>query len=175
MTTILFGTVLIVLVVLALTALVMTVRGVVMPSHPAVLTVNGNTTFDVQTGQTLLNALHAHDVLVPSACAGKGTCGLCRVTVLDEDQTYRPTEIAHIDHAERRKGVHLACQVTLHHDMQVEAPQEWVGATTYTTTVHSVTALTPLIREVVLQLPEEVDAQIVARLLCAGHRPTLHA
>jgi NAD(P)H-flavin reductase len=56
----------------------------------------------------------------------------------------------------------LACQVTLRDDMQVEAPQEWVGATTYTCTVHSVTALTPLIREIVLQLPDEVDGTIVA-------------
>ena len=162
MTTILFGTLLIVAVVLALTALVMTVRNIVMPSRPAVLSVNGNTTFDVQTGQTLLSALHAHDVLVPSACAGQGTCGLCRVTVLDEGQSYRPVEIDHIDNAERRKGVHLACQVTLHEDMHVQAPQEWVGATTYAATVHSVKALTPLIREIVLQLPEDVDTEIVA-------------
>jgi Na+-transporting NADH:ubiquinone oxidoreductase subunit F len=162
MNVILFGTFLIVCVVLLLTAMVMVARGVLMPSQPAVLTVNGATDFDVRTGQKLLTALHDHDVLVPSACAGAGTCGLCRVTVLDEDQSYLPVEVAHLSNADRRQGVHLACQVTLRDDMAVEAPQEWVGATSYTCTVHSVTALTPLIREIVLQLPDHVDAAIVA-------------
>jgi Na+-transporting NADH:ubiquinone oxidoreductase subunit F len=162
MSVILFGTLLIVVVVLALTAMVMLARGILMPAHPAVLTVNGSNEFDVKTGQKLLTALHDHDVLVPSACAGAGTCGLCRVTVLDEHQGYRPVETARLSNADRRAGVHLACQVTLRDDMQVETPQEWVGATTYTCTVHSVTALTPLIREIVLQLPDAVDATIVA-------------
>lgn len=162
MSVILFGTLLIVCVVLVLTAMVMIARGVLMPSQPAVLTVNGSTEFDVKTGQKLLAALHDHDVLVPSACAGAGTCGLCRVTVVGEDQSHLPVEIAQLSNADRRHGVHLACQVTLRDDMAVEAPQEWVGATNYTCTVHSVTALTPLIREIVLQLPDDVDASIVA-------------
>jgi len=162
MSVIFFGTVLIVCVVLILTVMVMIARGVLMPSGPSVLTVNGATEFQVKTGQKLLAALHDHDVLVPSACAGAGTCGLCRVTVVGEDHSHLPVEIAQLSNADRRVGVHLACQVTLRDDMEVEAPQEWVGATSYTCTVHSVTALTPLIREIVLQLPDDVDASIVA-------------
>lgn len=162
MSAILFGIVLLVVIVLALTAMVTGARSVLIPSRAALLSVNGATTFDVRTSQKLLDALHDHDVLVPSACAGAGTCGLCRVRVLEENHTHLPVEAARLTPAEQRAGVHLACQVTLRGDSAVEVPQDWVGATTYPATVTSVRGLTPLIREVVLQLPDDADANIVA-------------
>ena len=162
MISILFGTMLIVAIVLALTMMVMIARQLLMPAHPAVLTVNGTELFDVRTGQSLLAALHDHDVLVPSACAGAGTCGLCRVSVSADGPSHRPVEITRLTAAERKAGVRLACQVTLRDDLAVEAPQDWIGATTYPCTVQSVTPLTPLIREIVLQVPDTVDLEVVA-------------
>lgn len=162
MSAILFGTLLLVLVVLALTAMVTTARTLLIPSREARLIVNGSDSYSVRTGQKLLEALHDHDVLVPSACAGAGTCGLCQVKVVEESHTHLPIEAARLTRAQQRDGVHLACQVTLRGDSAVDVPQDWVGATTYQSTVHSVRTLTPLIREVVLQLPDDADANIVA-------------
>ena len=41
----------------------------------------GEKPLEVEGGQTLLSALYANEVFIPSACGGKGTCGHCKITV----------------------------------------------------------------------------------------------
>ena len=82
MTEIVLGVLLLTAIILMLAIMVMVARSLLSPSHPAVLTVNGSSQFDTRTGGKLLSALHENGILVPSACAGAGTCGLCRVKIL---------------------------------------------------------------------------------------------
>lgn len=42
----------------------------------------GEKVMEVGGGQTLLSALYANEIFIPSACGGKGTCGHCKVTVI---------------------------------------------------------------------------------------------
>jgi Na+-transporting NADH:ubiquinone oxidoreductase subunit F len=162
MSVILFGTLLIVVVVLALTAMVMLARGVLMPAHPAVLTVNGTNEFDVKPARNFslpcmtMMCLCRRRVPEPGPVASAASP--CSTSIKATGRS-RPRDFPMPTGA---PGFIWPARSRLRDDMQVEAPQEWVGATTYTCTVHSVTALTPLIREIVLQLPDEVDATIVA-------------
>ncbi|MBT8455705.1 MAG: 2Fe-2S iron-sulfur cluster binding domain-containing protein, partial [Alphaproteobacteria bacterium] len=111
MTDIVFGSVFLILLVVGLSALVIAARAVLMPEHPSTLTVNGQTTIATQTGQKLLSALGDNGLLIPSACAGAGTCGLCRVRITDGGPDSLPVEAAKFTRAELRDGMHLACQV----------------------------------------------------------------
>lgn len=154
MTSVGFGVLLLVGLVLALTGLVVAARSVLMPNRPAALTLNGQTELATQTGQKLLAALHDNGVLIPSACAGAGTCGLCRVRVSDGGPETLPIEAARFTRAELREGLHLACQVTVRGDMTLEVAEDLLGAESYTLTVASARQLTPLIREIVLQMPD---------------------
>lgn len=162
MSTILAGTVLLCLLVLALAVLVLTARQWLMPMRPVSVTVNGAETISSRTGERLLAALNDNGVLVPSACAGVGTCGLCKVKVTGAPLAPLPTESARLTRAELRDGMHLACQVVLRGDMAVEVDEALLGAESFETVVRSTRHLTPLIREIVLDLPPDLRPPIVA-------------
>ena len=62
-------------------------------------------------GSTLLGTLAANKIFIPSACGGKGSCGVCTVTVTEGGGAMLPTETSHINRGEAREGVRLSCQV----------------------------------------------------------------
>jgi Na+-transporting NADH:ubiquinone oxidoreductase subunit F len=159
---VLAGILLLTTLTLALVALVLGARAVLVPRRAARVTVNRGTIIAAQTGERLLNVLNDNGVLVPAACAGAGTCGLCRVIVTEGAATALPTEAARLTRAELRAGMHLACQVILRGDMAVEVDEALIGAEVFTCTVSAVRALTPLIREIVLDLPEGLRPAIEA-------------
>ncbi len=156
------GTLLLTVLTLTLTFAVQTARRLLSPMRPVTLTVNGSERIETVTGEKLLGALNDHGVLVPSACAGAGTCGLCRVKVTEGGTAALPTEAARLSRSELRDGVHLACQVVLRGDMGVEVPAALLAAGSFETKVHSTRQLTPLIREIVLDLPEGKRPEIIA-------------
>ena len=162
MTDILAGTLLLTALIALLTLTVLTARRLLSPMRPVTVSVNGTKDIETTTGQKLLSALNDHGVLVPSACAGAGTCGLCRVTITKGGADALPTEAARLSRAELRDGVHLACQVVLRDDMAVEVPASMLNAASYETIVRSTRHLTPLIREIVLELPQDMRPEIVA-------------
>ena len=135
MTEIVTGTLLLTLIVLALTLAVQTARRLLSPMYPVTVTVNGTERIATTTGEKLLGALNDNGVLVPSACAGAGTCGLCRVKVTEGGAPALPTETARLSRVELRDGMHLACQVVLRGDMGVEVPEALLGAESFETTV----------------------------------------
>jgi Na+-transporting NADH:ubiquinone oxidoreductase subunit F len=75
-------------------------------------------------GGNLLGTLAAKKLFIPSACGGKGSCGVCTVTVLEGGGAMLPTETSHINRREAREGVRLSCQVKVKQDMKIELPPE---------------------------------------------------
>lgn len=153
MTGLILGILVLITITLALTAFVMLARRVMLPERPATVIVNDTNRIATQTGRKLLSVLNDNKVLVPSACAGAGTCGLCRVQIVGDGPPPLPVEVARLSPTEVRTGMHLACQVTLRGDMAVRVRDDLLGAEAYEARVASVTVLTPLIREIVLDLP----------------------
>lgn len=162
MTEIIFGSLLLIVLVLVLSIVVVAARAALMPANDTVLTVNENTKINTKTGQKLLSSLNDNGVLVPSACAGAGTCGLCRVQIVDGGPDPLPIEASKFTKSELREGMHLACQVTLRGNMDVKVPDDMLGAETYQCSVIGARTLSPLIREIVLQLPDSVRPDIFA-------------
>ena len=72
-------------VVVSLVGLLMVARQQLVSTGNVTITVNDNPDKALQTraGGTLLGTLAASDIFIPSACGGKGTCGVCKVNVLD--------------------------------------------------------------------------------------------
>jgi Na+-transporting NADH:ubiquinone oxidoreductase subunit F len=159
---IVIGSAVLIALVLILTILVVATRAVLMPEHPATLTLNGQTNINTRTGQKLLNSLNDNGILIPSACAGAGTCGLCRVKITKGGPDPLQTEAAHFTKPELRDGLHLACQVVLRGDMAIEVADELLAAETFDCRVSSIRHLTPLIREIVLQMPDGVRPDVFA-------------
>lgn len=151
------GTVLIVGLVLLLTLIVMGARAWLSPSVPVDITVNGIMRIAGTTGRKLLNILNDGGVPVPSACAGAGTCGLCKVAVIDGAGEPLPTELARLSRVDLAGGQRLACQVTVRNPVSVSVPQDILSAESWTSKVVSNTMLAPLIKELVLEVPEGVS------------------
>jgi len=159
---IILGTLLLTAIVVVLTLVVRGALAVLAPERPAVVTLNSTTALKTRTGQTLLMALDSGGILIPSACAGAGTCGLCKVKVSDGGGSALPTEVARLTRAEIREGMRLACQVKLRGDLSIEVPDDLANAETVQVEIAETRFLSPLIREVTLQLPE-------------SHRPMIEA
>ena len=83
---------------------------------------DGEKTFELSGGGTLLEALREQGVLVPSACAGKGTCGYCKVVVSEGGGPVLRTEMPYLSRPEVRANYRLACQVKVKSDMDVRVP-----------------------------------------------------
>ena len=74
------------------------------------ITINGERTLTVPGGRPLLETLTEEKLFIPSACGGRGTCGYCKVKVLEGGGPVVPTEEAYLTQEDRKENVRLACQ-----------------------------------------------------------------
>lgn len=154
MNEIVLGSVLFIAFVLVLSSVVVVARALLLPANAIVIRVNRTKTLKAKAGTKLLEILSDGGVPVPAACGGKGTCGQCRVTVIEGAGAVLPTETAKLTRRDIRQGVRLACQVTARGDLEVGVAEEIMGAESWTCRVASSRTLSPLIREIVLDLPQ---------------------
>ena len=117
----------------------------------------GEEPLEVQGGQTLLSALYANEIFIPSACGGKGTCGHCKITVVSGGGLVLPTELPSLTRKEIRSNTRLACQVKIREDIYVRIPEEFLNIKMFTATVESVIDLTYDMKEIRLRLAEPAE------------------
>jgi Na+-transporting NADH:ubiquinone oxidoreductase subunit F len=160
MTTILFGVVAFVAVIVSLVVVLLAVKARLVPGDEADITINDDPdkSLHVKSGGTLLASLADHRIFIPSACGGKATCGVCRVTVREGGGPLLPTEAGFISPREAREGWRLACQVKIKEDMKIELPPEVFEIRQWQCRVRSNHNVATFIKELVLELPpgEEV-------------------
>ncbi len=156
MTTIILGVVVFVALIVALTGVLIFARSKLVASGEVKILVNDDeaNSFTAPAGDTLLNTLSARKIFVPSACGGKGTCGVCKVHVHSGGGAMLPTEVSHISRGEAREGVRLSCQVKVKQDMEIELEPEIFSVRKWTCTVRSNDNVATFIKELVLELPE---------------------
>ncbi|MDD2240403.1 MAG: 2Fe-2S iron-sulfur cluster binding domain-containing protein [Kiritimatiellae bacterium] len=84
----------------------------------------GRKTLAVEGGASLLASLAEHNVFIPSACGGRGTCAYCKVKVLDGGGQVSPIEAPYLTPEERQDQVRLSCQVKVRKDLKIDIPAE---------------------------------------------------
>ena len=157
MTEVALGIAIIAGLVLVLATGLVWLRARLVPDVALDVAVNGTLHLDARRGDALLGVLHGGGVLIPAACGGSGTCGLCRVGVTGEGAGEpQATERGVLSPRERRNGIRLACQTRVRGDCAVTVPEDILGAGGgFACRVASVRMLAPLIREIVVTLPPE--------------------
>ncbi len=85
------------LIVLALVGIILVARSQLVASGNIDINVNGEKNCSVAAGGKLLNVLADEGLYVSSACGGGGTCGMCKVMVLDGGCDILETERSHIN------------------------------------------------------------------------------
>jgi Na+-transporting NADH:ubiquinone oxidoreductase subunit F len=156
MITILSGVAIFIVTIVGLVAGLMVARGKLVASGSVKIFVNDDeaNTIETQAGSTLLNTLSAKGIFIPSACGGKGTCGVCKVHVHDGGGAMLPTEEGHISRGEAREGCRLSCQVKVKQDMSIELEPEIFSVRKWTCKVRSNHNVATFIKELILELPE---------------------
>ena len=156
MNTILFGMLGFTITIVVLTVLLLIVKARLSPGGTVKVGINHDEekTLEVQAGGTLLGTLASNGIFIPSACGGKGTCGVCRCRVSSGGGALLPTEVSHITPKEARDGVRLACQVRVKENLEIELPPEVFDVQRWTCRVRSNHNVATFIKELILELPE---------------------
>ena len=159
MTTIIIGVAVFVLVIVALVIVLLFAKSRLVSSADVTITVNDDPDKAIRThaGNTLLNTLADRKIFVPSACGGKGTCGVCKVNVISGGGAMLPTEVGHISRGEGREGCRLSCQVKVKQDMSIELEPEIFSVKKWKCRVRSNGNVATFIKELILELPAGED------------------
>jgi Na+-transporting NADH:ubiquinone oxidoreductase subunit F len=140
----------------AVLAILMAVADATIGNYGQVkVSINGGAKeLEVEGGRSLLSTLGAEGIFIPSACGGRGSCGLCKLAVKSGAGEYAPTELPWITDADRAAGIHLSCQVKVKRDMGILVPEELFSIREYKTRVVSIRDLTYDIKELTLSLED---------------------
>ena len=175
MTEIVAGVVVFTAVVLALVALLLAAKRRLVPSGDVTVTINEDAAkaLRVASGDTLLSVLARHHIFIPSACGGKGSCGVCKVNVREGGGSILPTETSFVSRGEQKRGCRLACQVKVKHDMRIEVAPEIFDVRKWQCTVLGNRNVSTFIKELKLALPEGEDVPFRAggyvQIQCPPH------
>ena len=74
----------------------------------------------VSSGSTIKEAITRANLDFDFPCGGRGTCGKCRIRILDKVINPTQVEIMYLSKEEISEGVHLACQTKIHDNITVQ-------------------------------------------------------
>ena len=144
-------------VVMLLVALLLFVKEKLAPSGPVKITINGEKTIEVASGDTLLTTLGNQKIFLPSACGGGGSCIQCECHVNSGGGEALPTETPHFTRKELQHGIRLACQVKVKQDMDISIPEEIFGIKKWEAEVVRNYNVASFIKEFVVRIPEDMN------------------
>ncbi|MDH3543878.1 MAG: NADH:ubiquinone reductase (Na(+)-transporting) subunit F [Desulfuromonadales bacterium] len=153
------GVLIFTIIVMILVAVILVARSWLIPPGEVTLNINDDPdkSLSVNPGDKLLGVLGNHDIFIPSACGGGGTCAQCRVKIKSGGGDILPTETAHINKREAKEGYRLSCQVNVKQDMSLDLPAEIFSISKWECQVISNKSRATFIKELVLALPEGAD------------------
>lgn len=151
--TILTSMVVFLFVILLLVVLLLYAKKKLTPQGDVKLTINDRE-MTVSPGSTVLSTLSAGEIYLPSACAGGGTCGMCRCQVLEGGGSILPTEVSFFTRREQNENWRLGCQVKIREDMVIKVPESVMGIRKWECEVVSNHNVATFIKEFVVKLPE---------------------
>ena len=156
METIILGVAVFVIVIVTLVVVLMIAKSKLVASADVTIMINEDPdkALVVPAGDTLLTTLGSNKIFIPSACGGKGTCGVCKVVVHEGGGALLPTETSHINRGEARQGTRLSCQVKVKQDMKIEVEPEIFNVRKWKCRVRSNHNVATFIKELILELPE---------------------
>jgi len=155
METVFFGVIAFTLLIVLLVGILLFAKARLVASGEIEIEINGAPEHTIKTaaGSTLLNTLSEAKIFIPSACGGKGSCGVCTVNVLEGGGSMLPTETSHITRGQAREGCRLSCQVKVKESMKIEIPAEVFSVRKWECTVRSNHNVATFIKELILELP----------------------
>lgn len=152
---ILYSVIIFLVVTVLLVGMLVYAKAKLSPSGSVKVKINhGEVEFEGALGNTLLDNLQQNKIFLPSACGGKGTCGMCRCQVEEGGGAILPTETGFFSRKEQADNWRLACQVKVKEDLLIELEPSVMGIKKWECTVVSNDNVATFIKEFVVKLPE---------------------
>lgn len=142
------------LVTILLVAILLFAKKKLLPSGSVKIDINGGKVLETSPGSSLLTTLSNEKIILPSACGGGGTCGMCRCQVLSGGGSILATETGFFTRKEQNENWRLACQVKVKEDLKMQIPQEVLGVKKWECEVVSNRNVATFIKEFIVKLPE---------------------
>lgn len=146
-------TVFLIAILIPVTVLVI-VRKKLTPQGKVTIDINDEKHLEVEPGKSLLNTLADEQIFLPSACGGKGNCGMCRCQVLEGGGAILPTEKGYFSRKEQMDHWRLGCQVKVREDLKIRVNPQIFGIKKWECEVLSNRNIATFIKELVVKLPE---------------------
>src|SRR2546423_9538584 len=108
----------------------------------------------VPPGTTLFSAAHWIGLPIDSTCGGRGTCGKCKVQVLQGGAEITTADRKQLRADELETGWRLSCQAKVYDDTTVNVPELMRVPKAPTMGVNRLGLLDPNVRKVFVELPE---------------------
>lgn len=142
-------------VIMLLVVVLLYARKKLLPQGKLKIGINGEMEIETYAGTSLLLALASEKLYLPSACGGKGSCGLCRCQVIEGGGDILPIEQGFFSRKEQKDNWRLACQVKVRNDMTIHVPEDVFGVKKWECEVVSNRNVATFIKEVIVKLPED--------------------
>ena len=148
-------------IIFVLIGLLLILESALIGSEERRIVVNNDeeTSLGIKGKHTLLSALGSNGILLPSACGGGGSCGMCKCIVNEGGGNVLPTEITHLSRKEQKDNVRLACQLKVKNDLKIEIPESVFSIKKYSATIVSNKNVATFIKELIIKIdpPEKMN------------------
>ena len=152
--TVMTSAVVFLIITLLLVIILLVARHYLVPQGNVKISINSGTKeITASTGGSLLSTLNQAGVMLSSACGGKGSCGQCRVQVVQGGGEILPTETVHFSRKEQQDHWRLGCQVKVKGDLAIQVPDSVLSVKEYECTVVSNKLVSSFIKEFIVALP----------------------
>lgn len=142
------------IIVLVLVIVLLIAKKLLVASGDVTITINGGQkTVEAQSGKSLLATLADGGVHLSSACGGKGSCGQCKVQVVEGGGDMLPTEAVHFTRRQIKDHWRLGCQVKVKSDMEIKVSESALDVKEWECEVISNRNVATFIKEFIVQLP----------------------
>ena len=145
------------IITLLLVSLLLFVKAKISPAGKLTITINGDTTLEVNGGDTLLSTLSNNGIFLPSACGGGGTCVQCLCHVDTGGGSILPTEEPHFSRKEIADNLRLGCQVKVKENMEIRVEEEVLGVKEWEAVVSSNYNVATYIKEFIVDIPDDMN------------------
>lgn len=164
----------------ALSALMLVADKFLADYGPCEIKVNDEDTFIIDGGCTLLDALYQQRIFIPSACGSQGTCGFCKVNVLQGGGPVLPTELPYLNKEEISSDVRLACRVKVKQNVVIHVRADYLNIQEFRAVVISAQLVTHDTRFLLFKLvePENIvfsPGQYIQIMVPSKTEPTIRA
>ncbi len=153
MPTLIAGVVIFLAITLALVAILLIAKKYLVKSGDVHIIINDKTDLTAAAGKSILSTLADNSIFLPSACGGKGSCGQCKVRVLEGGGEILPTETVHFSRKEIKDHWRLGCQVKVKEDMKIAVPESVLDIKEWECEVISNRNVATFIKEFIVALP----------------------